>query len=241
MDLRELTEDNWEMLRVLLHRHQSQIWTGLPVIVQKWNYPTKGENTVQLMPAIMMEKLQDDGTHKAVPMPLLDDVPVHYPGGSGFTLTHPIKAGDEGLIVVSSRVIDGWWKQGPAKNNGPQPRPSAYGAYKNAMHNISDAMFVPGLRSKPTTLKAISTTTTQLRSDDGKSYFEMLEPGKGFNWVLPGGKMKLDEHGNLLVSGEVRRGWQTDDEVTLGKHTHKQPNDGHGDSEADTNAPTPGT
>ena len=47
--------------------------------------------------------------------------------------------------------------------------------------------------------------------------------------------------GDLHVTGEIVRGFGTGDQVTLGHHTHTQGGDSHGDSEAPTNPPTPGT
>jgi phage gp45-like len=47
--------------------------------------------------------------------------------------------------------------------------------------------------------------------------------------------------GDLHVTGEIVRGFGTGDQVTLGQHSHTQGGDSHGDSEAPTNPPTPGT
>jgi phage baseplate assembly protein V len=47
--------------------------------------------------------------------------------------------------------------------------------------------------------------------------------------------------GDLHVQGEVIRGYGGPDSVTLGKHSHQQGSDTHGDGEVPTNAPTAGT
>ena len=47
--------------------------------------------------------------------------------------------------------------------------------------------------------------------------------------------------GNFQATGEVYRGYGTGDQVGLGTHTHNQPPDSHGDTEAATNAPNAGT
>jgi len=56
-----------------------------------------------------------------------------------------------------------------------------------------------------------------------------------------GGNATVNITGTLQVTGEVYRGFGTGDQVSLGSHTHHQPNDSHGDSEQPTNAPTAGT
>ncbi len=57
--------------------------------------------------------------------------------------------------------------------------------------------------------------------------------GKDGNYLLP--------KGDLRVKGEIIRGYGTGDQVTLGRHTHEQPNDSHGDTEQTTNKPNAGT
>ena len=47
--------------------------------------------------------------------------------------------------------------------------------------------------------------------------------------------------GAFHATGEVIRGWGTADQVTLGGHTHDQPNDSAGDGEAPTDPPNAGT
>lgn len=64
-----------------------------------------------------------------------------------------------------------------------------------------------------------------------------LQPGSG--------TVKID--GNLTVNGYIRAdgdifaGYGTSNQIGLRSHTHTQPNDSRGDTEAPTNAPTAGT
>jgi hypothetical protein len=200
MDPRELTADFEEYMRVLFLRHQSGLWTALPVIVDTWNYPVNGQNTVHVAPAIKgVTQNITDGTHQDIAQVLLQDVPVKFLGGGNFNLTHPIKKGDEGHVIFSSRNINGWWSLG-----GVQPRPQE-GQARDRMHDLSDGLaFHPAKLSKAAILPAISTTSAQLRSDDGKSYVEMLDNGAGFNFVTPNGYLKFDgATGNLKVSGNI--------------------------------------
>src|SRR5580704_10644226 len=99
-------------------RQQGRIWTALPMVVNTWNYPTKNQNTVHAVSGVMAQALQSNGTWMAQPMPGIPDMPVHYMGGGGFFLTHPIAQGDEGIGIFSARSFDGWWQ-----NGGPQPVP----------------------------------------------------------------------------------------------------------------------
>jgi hypothetical protein len=229
----QVNQDFWVSLNQLIARKISRVWTALPTTVGKWNLPSGGKSTVHATPTIMAQQRQQDGSHKAVPMPEMPDVPVHYAGGGGFYITHPVHQGDEGITIFSARSIDGWWQ-----NGGTQPRPD-YAVTRN--HSLSDGMFIPTRMSDKKKLKDVSQTSLQIRSEDGKSYIEMLPDGGGFNFVTAGGSVKIDGHGNVTATGEITRGFGTGDQVTVGQHTHAQPPDSDGDIEAETNKPTAGT
>ena len=230
MDTREQTSDFWEALRVYIDRQQSGIWTALPMIVNVWNYPAKQQSTVNANPAILGKKF-DINTGKFIdePLPLISDIPVHYPGAGGYVFTHPIKQGDEGIGIFSARAIDGWWQ-----NGGQQPRNTG------RMHDLSDCMFIPGLRSQKNILPNINQTSPQLRTEDGTSYWQ-FDKDNGFIIQFPAGKQfRVDKNANVFTTGNITAGKATSDEITLQQHIHAQGNDSNGDTEVPTNAPTPG-
>lgn len=175
----ERWEDPQEVHRRVGERAIGRIWTALPVVV----LADSDGFVVEVQPTVQGTHTDPrTGKRTYVNMPTLGDkVPVHFPSGGGFTLTHPIKKGDEGIVVFAARSIDNWWQQG-----GIQP------PAEQRMHHLSDAMFIPGVRSVPRKLSpAASTSSTQLRADDGKSYFE-LAPDGVLNLVAPdSGKIDL--------------------------------------------------
>lgn len=155
----ERTEDPQEALRLALQGWQSEIWTAMPGILESYD-ATKGTCVVQ--PAIQGIFRLKDGTTKIVTIPQCLDVPIHFPGGGGVTLTFPMVKGDEGLLVFASRCIDAWWQSGDV-----QPQAEI------RMHSLSDGFFFPGFRSQPRKLANVSTDSTQLRADDGTYYVEL--------------------------------------------------------------------
>jgi hypothetical protein len=118
--------------------------------------------TAKVQPAIRGIFRQKDGSAKIVTMPQCLDVPVQFIGGGGFSHTFPLAQGDEGLLVFASRCIDAWWQSGGVQN-----------PVEIRADQLSDAFFIPGFRSVPRVLSNISTTTTQLRSDDGTMFVEV--------------------------------------------------------------------
>ncbi len=159
MDRRERYQDLSQLLLAAFQSGQQALWTSLPCIVQSYNPDT---NTIEAQPTILGRVQDQQGLWSLKQMPLLLDVPVIFPSGGGYTLTFPIAAGDECLVVFSSRCIDGWWYQG-----GIQPQLDV------RMHDLSDGFAFVGPMSRPNVIPTISTSTTQLRSNDGSIYVEL--------------------------------------------------------------------
>jgi hypothetical protein len=210
----EFIGDFEEFLYEHFRRYQSGMWTAMPLVANQWNLPINGQNTVHATPGIAGQSRQPDGSWAVEPMPQLPDVPVHWGGGGGAFFTHPISQGDEGIGIFTSRCRDAWWQVGGAN----VPRPD-YG--NGFMHEIGDGIFIPTRLSNANALVNVSQTSAQLRNVAGTSYFEMLlAGGGGFNFVTPGGAVRIDGSGNLTATGEITRGFGGTDAVNLGLHTH---------------------
>lgn len=160
MDRRERANDIGEALLAALRGWQAQVWTAMPGVVQSFD-PVKMTCIAQL--AIQMLQRFPDGGEAWVDVSPLVDVPVVFVGGGGFTLTYPIAAGDEALIIFSSRCIDTWWQSGGIHNIQAERR----------LHDLSDGFAIIGPRSQPRVLGEVSATTAQLRSDDGATFIEV--------------------------------------------------------------------
>lgn len=132
--------------------------------------------TCVVQPAIKGVQTLQNGSTRQVAMPLLLDCPVQFPGAGGASLTFPVVAGDECLVVFASRGIDFWWQ-----SSGVQPPAEA------RMHDLSDGFVLLGFRSKPRVLASISATATELRSDSGTTKISLDPAAQTINIVAPGG------------------------------------------------------
>jgi hypothetical protein len=195
MDPRERYDDPEENLRLVLDAARSSMWSSLPGVVVSFS---PGAMTVSVQPTISQVNTRDG---EQVNLPVLQDVPVVFPGGGGATLTFPISAGDECLLVFASRAIDSWWQSG-----GVQP-PAA-----GRSHSLSDAFALVGVRSRPRALGGVSTGSVQLRADSGASLIELTPAGGIVRIVAPGGLMIV---ANVTVVGDV-----TADGISLKTHRH---------------------
>lgn len=159
MDRRERIDSLQDSLLAAFQGFQSGVWTALPGVVVSVDN-TGSEQTVDVQPALRMQFMNPDNSWTSVKPPVCIHCPVQFPGGGGATLTFPVKVGDECLLVFASRCIDSWWQQGAADGNVPEQA-------EYRMHDLSDGFALLGFRSVPRVLPNISTTETQLRTDDG--------------------------------------------------------------------------
>lgn len=204
MDRRERTEDLSTLLQVATQGAQADMWTAMPGVIQSFN-PTEMSCVVQVSikakiadPAFQSyksaTKVDDpDGISAWDQLPLLLDCPVVFPSAGNCTLTFPIIAGDECLVIFASRCIDAWW---------------AYGGIQNQqilrMHDLSDGFVIPGPKSKPRVIPNISSSAVQLRSDDGLAFIEINPSTHNIAGTTPS-NLNLTIGGNVVcnVAGVV--------------------------------------
>lgn len=161
MDRRERMDDPVEATRAALDGKQAEMWTALPGIVESFDPVAM---TVSVQPSVKGQIQDESGKASSVDLPLLVDVPVVFPCGGGFTLTYPVKANDECLVVFASRCIDGWWQSG-----------GVGGTPDERMHDLSDGIAIVGPRSQARKLDpAVDADNVQLRTDDGQAHITMM-------------------------------------------------------------------
>lgn len=159
MDPRERYQDPEESFRAAFQGLISGVWTALPVSIISYNAAAQ---TVNAQVTVLFQQRQSDGSIKLIQMKPLQDCPVFFPSGGGFTMTLPLAEGDEGLAVFADRCIDGWWQ-----NGGVQPQAEL------RIHNLSDGFVMAGFRSKPKVLTDVSQDSLQIRSDDGTTLIDI--------------------------------------------------------------------
>ncbi|OCF96350.1 Gp138 family membrane-puncturing spike protein [Gilliamella sp. wkB308] len=138
-----------------IKRAQSNIYTALPAKVISFD-----GHTVQCKP--MINRVLANGEEISIP-PLVD-VPAQFPHAGGFCMTVPIKAGDEGLVVFSSRCIDGWFASGEASK-----------PLDNRMNDLSDGFFIVGCNSVPNKIPNFYHDGVSMQTDDGQTHIRLTE------------------------------------------------------------------
>ncbi|PQQ36482.1 translation initiation factor IF-2 [Photorhabdus luminescens] len=198
------TGDLSETLKAINHSLSSQLRVAMPGIIQSFNADAV---TCVVQPAIKSGIADSEGKTTSVSLPLLVDVPVIFPRGGGVTLTFPVRAGDECLVVFADRCIDFWWQSGGVQEPAD-----------DRQHSLSDAFAIVGPQSQSKIISGISTSTAQLRSDDGAAYIE-LDPGSHNITVITPAKLiatakggteitspEIVLNGNVTINGNLSQG-----------------------------------
>jgi hypothetical protein len=198
MDQRERYMDDAEVFRIAMEAWQTRMWTALPGVIKQFPAASgTGHMIADVQPTINGRVRTKGGVFQSVQMPLLLDCPILWQGGGGMTLTFPIKAGDECLVVFSSRCIDSWWQQGFVPGaagmpvNGKQPMDPP---------DLSDGFALVGVRSLPRSY-LIDANQVSLQNDDGSFFWKMNPTTKAVSATASGGfnlnGVTIDSSGNL--------------------------------------------
>lgn len=163
----------------------NQLRVALPGIIQSFDPETV---TCVVQPAIRYVETDNDGNRATNNYPLLVDVPVVFPRGGGITLTFPVKAGDECLVIFADRCIDFWWQSGGVQE-----------PVDSRQHDLSDAFAIIGPQSQAKKISGISTSAAQFRSDDGGAYVE-INPADHTVTVQTSGKLIANAQGGTEIT-----------------------------------------
>lgn len=155
MDNSFLKKDSPEALQQIITRTLFDVNTSMPGTVKSFN----AKNQVAVVtPNIRMIQNSLNGTSKTIQMPDLIEVPCIFPYSttSGFSLTFPVKVGDQCLLIFSQRSIDNWHKYGRVQDPVEKNFPRA--------HSLSDAICIVGLIAKPNAISDFSEDSIEIRN-----------------------------------------------------------------------------
>ncbi|GHV49943.1 hypothetical protein FACS1894216_01250 [Synergistales bacterium] len=189
----EREQDDVEQFRALSEAMAVNMRVCCPGIIQSYD-PDAITVTVQAAGKESIRK--PDGTYESQELPLMVDVPVYFPRGGDFTLTYPIREGDECVVVFADRCFDAWHQSGGVQE-----------AAETRMHDLSNAFAFVGPFSQAAKIKNPHTENVQLRHNDGDCYVE-ITPDKQINLETPGdcnwhigGDWTVNVDGNVALNG----------------------------------------
>lgn len=189
MDQRSRFTDLDEAIQTIVEAKLSETSTAIPFKIVSVDF---AKQTCVVQPTIKARVKMPDGSMEWKDLPQIPDMPLHYPSGGGVSMTFPVKEGDEGLAVFSSRPQDAWQQQG-----GDQQQV----AFRP--HDMSNGFALVGFKSEPTALSDVSSTSTQIRSDDGKQVVD-INPSSGLTFTSEGTVMAIGKDGIDITAGYLK-------------------------------------
>jgi hypothetical protein len=122
-----------EVLRVAIDARLADVHTAIPARVETYD---AAKQRVSVKPLIRRGYLDEDGQRAVESLPVINEVPIVFPGAGGFRVTFPVAPGDTVLLVFSEASIDRWLPRGGDVDPADDRR-----------FSLNDAIAIPGLRS----------------------------------------------------------------------------------------------
>lgn len=113
--------------------------------------------TADIQPTIKMkvgENLQN--------LPVLSGVPVRFPKSADFSLSFPLAADDEVLLIFSERSLDTWLTHGGIQN-----------PFDVRRHDLSDAFAVPMAYSQKNLIPSFPSANLEMKANTGSAKVEL--------------------------------------------------------------------
>lgn len=195
------------------------VHTAIPAQVTAFDAATA---TVSVQP-VLKRKFKDEDP---VDLPIIEDVPVMFPGSGDYWIVFDIAIDSYVLLVFSERSIEAW------KNEGGILDPNAQRKF-----DLSDAIAIPSLIPLPGAIvPPIEPTSITIRKKDGTKYIKLTDKIEIMGDVEVTGFLSSTE--DIEAIGEiVALALIPALSVSLSTHTHSGVTTGPGT----TGPPVPGT
>jgi hypothetical protein len=142
-----------EVIDLAVSARLAGLHTHLPARVERYDAATQFADVV---PSILARLEDDDGGVTSVPLPVLTNIPVVFPGAGGFRITFPVQPGDTVWLCFSERSIDEW------KSLGGQVAP-----VDPRQHALPDAVALVGLHDTQHAWAGAAADHATLGADQG--------------------------------------------------------------------------
>ncbi len=143
-----------DVIRLALENFQSSFHVALPGRIESYDESTQ---TATVKPLLKNSFVDADGVDVVEDLPVINSVPVQFMRGGGFFLSFPIVKGDHVLLVFNERSTDKF-QTGTGDDTDP---------VDTRMHNLSDAVAIPGFYPDSKALGDAHPSNTVLGKDGG--------------------------------------------------------------------------
>jgi len=192
-----LVRDIEKLVKRIFHSLMGEVRTHMPAQIVSYD---ADENLCSVQPCIRVMRTDDPNNMTTTDLPVLEDVPVWFPGSGKCLLTTPPQVGSYGVLHVSDRKLEKWLTDGGLVDPISAKR-----------FDTSDSFFQPGLYPLATDgdngklQSAVNTDRTEIRTRDGDSYIALVHTDdtvtiNGSETVLQEGTDYAVEYTNLKAA-----------------------------------------
>jgi hypothetical protein len=181
-ELRRRFED---VFLTAIESNNKEIHTAIPGVFVNF------DNTTQLAtirPTIKSLYIND----QTINLPNILNCPVAVLRAGGFSITFPIKEGDECLIVFSERSLDSWLIDGIDKK-----------PLHLRTHDLSDGIAFPCLYNQTNKINAYSDNSLEIRSDNENILIKLSDEDELSLIVKDKSSVNLKNDGEITISSET--------------------------------------
>ncbi len=184
MTVKNETPEFETVIKEAIQSELMDLRVAMPCRVEKYN---KDRQEVDVQPLIKKQYKKDD---EIVNLPIIPSVPVHFMSANGGKayISLPIKTGDLGFVVVCDRSIDKW-----LSGTGQEVLPDDI-----RIHNMTDAIFIPGLRPFQSPLSNVSGDDIVVVNSESKA---TLKPNGDIELEGGDSKIAMQESGDMGIDG----------------------------------------
>jgi hypothetical protein len=153
-----------ELLTLAITSFLEDVHTGLPGRIEEYFPATQ---KADIKPLIKRRIVHEDGTELLEELPVIPDVPIAFDRTGKFFITFPLAKGDLVRLHFLERSIDNY-----LSGDGEDTDPDEF-----RMHDLSDAIAVPGLYPFKRSIKDINGVNLVMGNDEGGIQIHLTPDG----------------------------------------------------------------
>lgn len=153
-----------ELLDMAIESHLADLHTCMPGKVVEYSKETQ---KADIKPLLKRRIVHENGEELLESLPVLPDVPISFMRSAGFFLSFPIEPGDLVTIHFAERSLDNY-----LSGRGEDTDPDEF-----RMHDLADAIAVPGFYPFRNPIKDISSVNAVFGMDDGGMQIHITPDG----------------------------------------------------------------
>lgn len=191
-----------EVIRRSIDARLLDLRVCLPAVVTSYD---ASKQMVSVQPLLKQVYEDEEGARQVESLPIVNGVPVVFPGGGGFRLTFPIVDGQTlvgasvppattGILVFTDRSLDRW-----LSGSGAEVDPEI-----DHDHHLADAVFIPGLHPFGSPLSSAPATKLTLGTDASPTDIEIDSLG---NVTIANGSNGAARQGDSVSAAAAAATW----------------------------------